>query len=288
MTDNISVPAAQTNVEKPATAPAAPVTVAAPTQAPNTNAPAQPAPAAPVVAVAVPVAPNPTVTPPTTQSPVAQPSPAAAPVVAKPVVEEEEEEEILKPDELSMLKARASLMGIAFSNNIGLDALKQKIAEKVNGEAKPELPEEDEEPVDERSPVELAKPAPTLRQRLLQDNMRLIRVRITCLDPKKKDLPGEIITVANRYIGTVRKFVPFGEVTEGGYHIPYVIFKMLKKRKFLNIRVRPNPKGGQDIVESKYVPEFAIEELPQLTAVELERLARAQIAAGSVEAGGVQ
>lgn len=257
MTDNISVPAAQTNVEKPATAPAAPVTVAAPTQAPNTNAPAQP-------------------------------SPAAAPVVAKPVVEEDEEEE-LKPDELSMLKARASLMGIAFSNNIGLDALKQKIADKVNGETTTQAePEEDEEPVDERSPVELAKPAPTLRQRLLQDNMRLIRVRITCLDPKKKDLPGEIITVANRYIGTVRKFVPFGEVTEGGYHIPYVIFKMLKKRKFLNIRVRPNPKGGQDIVESKYVPEFAIEELPQLTGIELERLARAQIAAGSVEAGGVQ
>ena len=191
-----------------------------------------------------------------------------------------------------MLKARASLMGIAFSNNIGLDALKQKIAEKVSGEtaaaAAQAEPEEDDEPVDERSPVQLAKPAPTLRQRLLQDNMRLIRVRITCLDPKKKDLPGEIITVANRYIGTVRKFVPFGEVTEGGYHIPYVIFKMLKKRKFLNIRVRPNPKGGQDIVESKYVPEFAIEELPQLTGIELERLARAQIAAGSVEAGGVQ
>lgn len=268
-----SVPAAQTNVEKPAQ----------PAPAVNTPAPAQPA-AQPVPAVAVaPVAPNPTVTPPTTQSPVAQPSPATPPVVAKPVVEEPLEEP--KPDELSMLKARATLMGIQYSNNIGLDALKQKIAAKVNGEAEAQEPEEDEEPVDERSPAELAKPAPTLRQRLLQDNMRLVRVRITNLDPKKKDLPGEIITVANRYIGTVRKFVPYGEVTEGGYHIPYVIFKMLKKRKFLNIRVRPNPKGGQDIVESKYVPEFAIEELPQLTESELDRLARAQIAAGSVEAG---
>lgn len=286
MTDTPSVPAAQTIVEKPAQ-PAPAVNTPAPAPAPVV---AQPAQVAPVASVAS-VAPNPTVTPPTTQSPVAQPSPAVAPVVAKPVIGEELEEP--KPDELSMLKARASLMGIAFSNNIGLDALKQKIAEKVSGEtaaaaAAQAEPEEDDEPVDERSPVQLAKPAPTLRQRLLQDNMRLIRVRITCLDPKKKDLPGEIITVANRYIGTVRKFVPFGEVTEGGYHIPYVIFKMLKKRKFLNIRVRPNPKGGQDIVESKYVPEFAIEELPQLTPIELERLARAQIAAGSVEAGGVQ
>ena len=269
---NTSVPAAQTNVEKPA-----PVV--------NTPAPAQPA----VQPVSSPtVAPNPTVTPPTTQSPVAQPSAGPAPVVEKPVVEEPEEQ---KPTELDMLKTRANLMGISYSNNIGLDALKQKIADKINGEKqqeKNETPADDDENLPETSPTNLGKPAQTLRQRLLQDNMRLIRVRITCLDPKKKDLPGEIITVANRYIGTVRKFVPFGEVTEGGYHVPYVIYKMLKKRKFLNIRVRPNPNGGQDIVESRYVPEFAIEELPQLTPVELERLARAQIAAGSVEAGGVQ
>lgn len=256
-----SVPAAQTNVEKPAVA--TPVAANPPT--------------APVVAA--PVATNAQSTQATVQA-----APTAAPVVAKPVVEAEPEE--AKPDELSMLKSRATLMGIAFSNNIGLEALKQKIADKVNGETQSQSQDdEDEEPVDERSPAELAKPAPTLRQRLLQDNMRLIRVRITCLDPKKKDLPGEVITVANRFIGTVRKFVPFGEVTEGGYHIPYVIFKMLKKRKFLNIRVRPNPKGGQDLIESKYVPEFAIEELPQLTTGELNRLASAQIAAGSVEAG---
>jgi hypothetical protein len=121
----------------------------------------------------------------------------------------------------------------------------------------------------------------TLRERLFKDNMKLIRVRITNLDPKKKDLPGEIITVANRYIGTVKKFVPYGEVTDGGYHIPYVIFKMLKKRKFLNIRSRKGA-NGQDITETNYVNEFAIEELPMLTQAELTRLAQAQIAAGSV------
>ena len=260
---NTSVPAAQTNVEKPA-----PVATAAPVSSAAFQT-ANPAPVA-------------TVAPAATVQPVAQPA-------AQPITEPAELEEP-KPDELSMLKARATLMGITYSNNIGLDALKQKITEKISGETKTEEPEpEDEiEVVDERSAEALAKPALTLRQRLMQDNMRLIRVRITNLDPKKKDLPGEIITVANRFIGTVRKFVPYGEVTEGGYHVPYVIFKMLKKRKFLNIRVRPNPKGGQDIIESKYVPEFAIEELPQLTPVELERLARAQIAAGSVEAGGVQ
>ena len=39
------------------------------------------------------------------------------------------------------------------------------------------------------------------------------------LDPKKKDLPGEVVTFANEYLGTVRVFVPFGEQTEDGWHI---------------------------------------------------------------------
>lgn len=286
MTDTpaTSVPAAQTIVEKPATAP-----VATPAQNPTTA----PAPAA----QATPVAPNPAVTPPTTQSPVPTPSPAAAPVVAAPVAQtapesvknppvvNTDEPEAPKMDELAYLKQRATLMGITFSNNIGVDALRQKIDAKLNGEAEQtQIIEDEEEALPETAPQKLAKPAQTLRQRLLQDNMRLVRVRITNLDPKKKDLPGEIIAVANRYIGTVRKFVPYGEVTEGGYHIPYVIFKLLKKRKFLNIRTRKNPNGRGDIVEHNYVPEFAIEELPPLTEAELNRLAQAQIAAGSVEA----
>lgn len=244
-----SVPTAQTNVEKPVQPAAAPAAQVAPVAA-------------------------------TAPAPVSAPAPKV-----------EEEAEAPKMDELAYLKGRATLMGIVFSNNIGVEALKAKIAEKINGDKPAEAAEaaeaDDEEELAPTSPAALAKPAQTLRQRLLQDNMRLIRIRISCMDPKKKDLPGEIFTVANRYIGTVRKFVPFGDATEGGYHVPYVIFKLLKKRKYLSITTKKG-KSGQDEVVTKYLPEFAIEELPMLTEIELARLGQAQIAAGTVNPGELQ
>jgi len=111
--------------------------------------------------------------------------------------------------------------------------------------------------------------------------MKLVRLRIQNLDPKKKDLPGEIFTVANEYLGTVKKFVPYGEVTEEGYHVPYCIYRMMDARKFLNIRTVKDRRTGIERVESTWAKEFALEVLPQLTAKELAELANAQKAAGS-------
>jgi hypothetical protein len=111
--------------------------------------------------------------------------------------------------------------------------------------------------------------------------MKLVRLRITNLDPKKKDLPGEIITVANRYLGTVRKYIPFGEVTDNGYHVPYCIYTELQSRQFLNIRTIKDQRTGTNRIETTLAREFALEILPPLTKEELDRLATSQIAAGT-------
>ena len=199
-----------------------------------------------------------------------------------------------KPDELSMLKARARMMGITFSNNISVETLKQKIQEKIDGDEKENVEVDELNPPETIPPVEAlvnpSVPAPTkakknqtLRQQVTLENMRLIRVRITNMDPKKKDLPGEVVTVANEYLGTVRKFVPFGEVTEDGYHIPYCIYKQLLSRKFLNIRTYKDRKNNNQIkVEQHWAKEFSIEVLPPLTKEELNHLAVAQTAAGGL------
>jgi hypothetical protein len=121
------------------------------------------------------------------------------------------------------------------------------------------------------------------RQQMLAEQMRLIRCHIVNLDPKKKDLPGEIISVANERLGNVRKFIPFGEVTENGYHIPYVIYKMLEKRKFLQIRTRRDPRTGTNVTTQAWVKEFSIRVLDPLTKEQLRDLAQAQIAAGSID-----
>lgn len=203
--------------------------------------------------------------------------------------QEELAEDVAPVDELAMLKQRAKLMGIAFSNNIGVAKLKALIEAKQNDEAAPTsegVPSDedgDDTPVNPLELGEPVKPKLTLRQQLLLDAMKLVRLRITNLDPKKKDLPGEIITVANEYIGTVKKYVPFGEVTEDGYHVPYVIYEILKNRKFLNIRTITNKQNPAQVrVDQKWVPEFALEVLPSLTPEELAKLATAQLAAGGV------
>jgi hypothetical protein len=228
-----------------------------------------------------------------------------------------------KPDELTLLKQRAAQLGVEFSNNIGLNTLRERINarlgeigtsdgdvqgdegegedEAVNGgesqdaEDRP-VPEPapvaapvaaesqpQRNPLAETSPVAESKPAKkkTLRQQIQAEQLRLVRIRITNMDPKKGDLPGEVITVANEFLGTIRKFVPFGEATDGGYHVPYCIYNVLKKRQFLHIRTRKGP-NNTPIVEQNMVREFAIEVLPDLTPAELAKLAATQAASGSL------
>lgn len=211
------------------------------------------------------------------------------------------EVEVTEEQKLQMLKDKATMMGIAFSNNIKAETLIERIRAKMEGA----------EPAKEESEVTAAEtpaaPNPVLdanqnssvskvedgsvkktapvneRERLKREAMKLIRVRIANLDPKKKDLSGEIITVANDILGTVRMFVPYGEVTDDGWHIPNWIYKHLEKRKFLHIRTSKDRATGQQKVEHFYAKEFSIEVLPPLTEGELADLAKNQAAAGSIQ-----
>lgn len=186
-----------------------------------------------------------------------------------------------QPNELDMLKARAKMIGLVFSNNISADTLREKIRAKLEDKETP-----DDKPVVGQTnalvPEETPQAkTPTLREYMVSSQMKLVRLRITNLDPKKKDIPGEIITVANEYLGTVRKYIPFGEVTDNGYHVPYCIYTELESRRFLNIRTVKDPRTGTNSVQSTMAREFALEILPSLTQEELARLAASQAANGT-------
>lgn len=199
-------------------------------------------------------------------------------------LDSEQANDLVLPTEIEMLKQKATLMGITYSNNIGVDSLKAKIKEKedaLNGPA-PSLDKAEDAvaaPVNPMAdPVHKGK-TPTLRAFLLAEQTKLVRLRITNMDPKKADLPGEILTVANEYIGTISKYVPFGEQTENGYHVPYCLYEMLKSRQFLQIKVIKRP-GGRLETKTQWVREFALEVLPDLTKAEIARLAATQAARG--------
>ena len=188
-------------------------------------------------------------------------------------------------DELTFLKERAKVMGIPFSNNISLETLRKRIADKTEGKDEPEvnpLAGDFEIAAITAAPKKLdaQQNALALRKLMHREQMKLVRVRITNMDPKKKDLPGEIWTVANEYLGNVRKMIPYGEQTDDGFHIPYCLFRLLQSKRFLHIRTVKDRVTGLERQENQWVKEFSLDVLPDLTKEELARLAAAQAAAG--------
>ena len=188
-------------------------------------------------------------------------------------------------DELALLKERAKQMGIPFSNNISLETLRKRIADKMEGKDEPEV-----NPLSGDVEIAAITSAPkkldakqnalALRKMMQRDQMKLVRVRITNMDPKKKDLPGEIWTVSNEYLGNVRKMIPYGEQTDEGFHIPYCLFRLLQSKRFLHIRTVKDRVTGVERQDKQWVKEFSLDVLPDLTKEELARLAAAQAAAG--------
>ena len=169
-------------------------------------------------------------------------------------------------NELELLKAGADKLGIKYSPNIGIETLK----ERINAVLSPE------------KPTTAVNAEDAERTRVRNDALKLIRCQIVNLNPNKKAWEGEIITVWNKYTGTVRKFVPFGEKTVEGYHVPQIIYNVLKERKYLSISTKRDPKTGELTVKTQWVPEFSLTVLPQLTKEQLAELAAAQKASGSI------
>ena len=232
---------------------------------------------------------NPEPPPPPSESttPPPEESPPEFEIEPEPESEPEESEGGVPPfsaqmNQMDVLKSRAMLMGIKFSNNIGIEALRTKIQARLDGEeAKEAAATLLDSGAGTTGNIQPQVPVKSDRQTMYENEMRLVRLRITNLDPKKKDLPGEIFCVANRVLGAVKKFIPYGEVTDNGYHVPYIIYRQLKEREFLNVKTRKD-RQGRTIVETSMSREFALEELPPLTPKELQQLAASQAAAAGM------
>ena len=109
---------------------------------------------------------------------------------------------------------------------------------------------------------------------------RLVRCRITCMNPHKKNVTGEIISVGSSKVGTYKKFIPFN--VEEPYHIPKIIFDYLKEKK-CRIGTTVKLPNGQEVNRYKLVNEFALEVLPPLNEKELADLAQRQAMAAGGE-----
>lgn len=182
-----------------------------------------------------------------------------------PVVDAEVEDDLPVVDELTTLKARADLLGISYHPSIGLDKLKTKIQDAMSGEA----------PVPEPTKVvkEEKETEGQLKARKRKEANALIRIRVSCMNPVKKEWEGEIITTGNGAVGTIRKYVPFN--ADEGYHVPHMIYQQLLQRQCQVFYTKKDSKGNKSRV-GKLIKEFSIEVLPPLTERELKDLAQRQ------------
>ncbi len=187
----------------------------------------------------------------------------------------------LKQDELATLKARADQLNITYHPSIGVDKLREKVAAAIAGDesSKDDEPEKVEKTAKVEAPVEETEPM--RMRRLKRESLELVRVRLTCMNPSKKEWSGEIFTVGNNLIGTVSKFVPFN--LDEGWHVPRIMLEMLQSRQVQTF-VNEKSRNGITTRRGKLIKEFAIEILPPLTAVELKELAQRQaMAAGQAD-----
>lgn len=185
--------------------------------------------------------------------------------------------EELQQDELQTLKARADLLGISYHPSIGVEKLREKLAAAMTEESGTDTQASDAAPAVEEPAQETEG---QMRKRLRNEAAKLIRIRLTCMNPAKKDWDGEIITTGNSVVGTFTKYVPFQ--AEDGWHVPQVILNVLQAREcqiFTTVKTR----NGVAVRKGKMIREFAIEILPQLTQEELDELARRQAMSHAID-----
>lgn len=165
--------------------------------------------------------------------------------------------------ELDILKQQADTLGIKYSPNIGVETLKNKISAVI------------EAPAEEKTETQKVD----ARQALWNDAMRLVRLEIHNVNPAKSSLKGEFYTVANKIIGKVTKFVPYGDAGKS-YHVPNCIYQLLEEKKYLAFRDDSSAPNGK---KTELIPEFNNKVLPPLTQEELEELKKAQLAGNHID-----
>ena len=170
---------------------------------------------------------------------------------------------------LQAAKNKADMLGVTYHPNIKMDKLQAKIQAKLD-----ELPEVD--PITSGAVPVLDKG--TSRASKRKDAAQLVRVRVTCMDPNKKDWPGELFSVGNSVVGFFKKYVPFG--TE--WHVPKIIFNHLQSKK-CQIFVTIMDSKGNKTKDPRLVGAYNVEVLAPLTPTELAELAKVQQASGRLE-----
>ena len=207
------------------------------------------------------------------------------------------EVELAPDEEIVLIKQRLDLMGIKYHHKAGLEKLKGLLNDALKGEKEVD-PENQEFSEEEIVQLEKQVSAPkedtpevkellalgkikrvsnkpvAKRQRDAErrkESMKLIRIRLTALDPSLKEHTGHLACVSNR-ITNVRKFIPF----DVPWMVPKIIVDHLKERVYNTFKEISVKDGFNKKVLVK--PQFGIEYMEDMTIQELKDIKNAQLA----------
>lgn len=182
-------------------------------------------------------------------------------------------------DELSLLKQRAKTMGLNYHPNIGLSALKIRVDDHLNNQANLDSPYSAGRPNKKKELTDLQRKNNRINEQR-KAARKLIRVRITNHNPMRSEHHGEILTVSNSVVGTIKRFVPFGN--DNGWHVEAMILEMIRERKYQQFYDAKDHRGRR-IKKSRLTREFSIEEMKPLGHKELKVLKDEQLIANNLD-----
>lgn len=172
-------------------------------------------------------------------------------------------------DELADLKKRADLMGIKYHHAIGAEKLSKLITEALEGD--------DDDAATSKS--KKGESVSALRK-LRNEQTKLVRVVVYNNNINRKEVEGDFFTIRNGVVGTITKYVPYGN--EEGWHVPKALLDVIREKKY-QIHVKDKTVQGVETLRGRSIPEFTIKELPPLTEKELKDLATRQAMAGNID-----
>lgn len=189
------------------------------------------------------------------------------------------------PSSLELLKKKADTLGVTYHPNIGETKLLERVreAQKPKDKLATAVPAEVIPTEVQAAPTAKWDPKETQEDkanRLRKEARRLVRVIVTCMNPNKKSMSGDYYTLSNSVVGTIKKFVQFD--APEGWHVENMIVDHLKSNR-CQIFVPGKNKAGKKIMVPKLINEYAVVELPPLTAADLKELAERQALAGNID-----
>jgi len=195
-------------------------------------------------------------------------------------------ENLVTGSDLEALKIQATKLGISFHPNIKEEKLIDKInSHEASGESiqaaqmlsVSEITELQQLRAEkaEREAKQVIKPVENENQkraRIIREAGKLMRIRVSCMNPNKRDWEGEMYTVANRYV-KFKKYVPFNN--DEGWHVPKMMVDHLISRECQIFYTIKDGRGNKTR-QGKLIKELNVEIMPDLTAEELQKLAQRQ------------